>query len=103
MRKIILLIFASAFLNGCAEYTALVGPTYTMANTGSVIKASGSLAAGYTVRKVTKDSYGDAFTNNSSIRTCKVKHSSDLSKIFFETLDEIDCVRNHPFYFIALR
>ena len=103
MIKFIFFIFTCVFLNSCAEYTALVGPSYTMANSGSVMKAGSSFAAGYTFRKVTDDSYGDAFTSKSSVRTCKIKHSSDLNKIFFETLDEIDCVRNHPFYFIALR
>tara|TARA_B100001123_G_C14775257_1_gene814328 strand:- start:255 stop:557 length:303 start_codon:yes stop_codon:yes gene_type:complete len=99
MKKIIFSIFVCTFLNSCAEYTTLVGPSYTMANTGSVIKAGSSFAAGYTVRKITEDSYGDVFTNKSSIRTCKIEHSSHLSKIFFETIDEIDCVRNHTLLF----
>ena len=103
MKKFIFFIFACVFLNSCAEYTTLVGPSYTMANTGSVIKAGSSFAAGYTFRKVTDDSYGDAFANKSPTRTCEIKHSSDLNKIFFETLDEIDCVRNHSFHFIAIR
>ena len=103
MKKFIFFIFVCVFLNSCAEYTTLVGPSYTMANTGSVVKAGSSFAAGYTVRKISNDSYGDAFANKSSTRTCKIKHSSDLNKIFFETLDEMDCVRNHPFYFTALR
>ena len=103
MKRIISLIFAFAILNGCAEYTTLVGPSYTLANSGSIIKAGSSFAAGHTVRKITDNSYGDSFTTKSSTRTCKIQHSSDLSKIFFETLDEIDCERNHPFYFIALR
>ncbi len=103
MKRIISLIFAFAILNSCAEYTALVGPSYTMTNTGSIMKAGSSFAAGYTFRKATDGSYGDAFTNTSSTRTCKIKHSSDLNKIFFETLDEIDCVRNHPFYFTVHR
>ena len=103
MKKFIFFIFACVFLNSCAEYTTLVGPSYTMTNTGSIMKAGSSFAAGYTFRKATDGRYGDAFINTSSTRTCKIKHSSDLNKIFFETLDEIDCVRNHPFYFTVHR
>ena len=53
MKKFIFFIFACAFLNSCAEYTTLVGPSYTMTNTGSVVKAGSSFAAGYTFRKAT--------------------------------------------------
>ena len=95
MKKFIFFIFTCVFLNSCTEYAALVGPSYTMTNTGSIMKAGSSFAAGYTFRKATDGSYGDAFINTSSTRTCKIKHSSDLNKIFFETLDEIDCVRNN--------
>jgi len=96
MKKFIFFIFTCVFLNSCTEYATLVGPSYTMTNTGSIMKAGSSFAAGYTFRKATDGSYGDAFINTSSTRTCKIKHSSDLNKIFFETLDEIDCVRNNP-------
>ena len=95
MKKFIFFIFTCVFLNSCAEYATLVGPSYTMANTGSIVKAGSSFAAGYTVRKMTNDSY----EGKSSIRICQTKHSSDLNKIFFETLDEIDCVRNHTLLF----
>ena len=99
MKKFIFFLITGVFLNSCAEYTTLVGPSYTMANTGSIMKAGGSFAAGHTVRKMTNDSY----EGKSSIRICQTKHSSDLNKIFFETLDEIDCVRNHTLYFNELR
>ena len=91
MKKFIFFIFACVFLNSCAEYTTLVGPSYTMTNTGSIMKAGSSFAASYTFRKATDD----VLIDTSSTRTCKIKHSSDLNKIFFETLDEIDCVRNN--------
>jgi len=99
MKKFIFFLITGVFLNSCAEYTTLVGPSYTMANTGSIVKAGSSFAAGYTVRKMTNDSY----EGKSSIRICQTKHSSDLNKIFFETLDEIDCVRNHTLYFNEIR
>ena len=34
------------------------------------------------------------FNQNEKIRDCEIVHSSILSEIFFETLDEIDCENN---------
>ena len=106
MKRLILLIFGSVILNGCAEYSALVGPTYTLANSGSVLKASGSLAAGYAVRRATGTDVGDAFINTRQTRACRIIHSSNLNQIFFETLDGIDCMKDpyiDPYPYISLR
>jgi len=53
MKKNILLIIALAFLNACAEYTAVVGPGVTLAKSGSVIHSGASAAAGYVIKKTT--------------------------------------------------
>ena len=53
MNKNILLIIALAFLNACGEYTALVGPSVTLAKSGSVIHSGASAAAGYVIKKAT--------------------------------------------------
>ena len=45
MKKFIFFIFTCVFLNSCAEYSTLVGPSYTMVNSGSVMKAGSSFAA----------------------------------------------------------
>ena len=49
MKKIILLIFAAVILNGCAQYSSLLGPSITVAKTGNVTKAGSTLAASYGV------------------------------------------------------
>ena len=87
MKKIILLIFFATVLNGCAEYTSLLGPGVTMATTGSAMKAGGSLAASYTIDKT-------ELMESSEIRKCRTYHSAELNEIFFITLDELDCERN---------
>ena len=110
MKKNIILIFVLGILNGCAEYTALVGPSFTMAKTGNIINAAGPMAASYGFKKKTGKSPGqyvnslaknynkeNSYTNNENeIRECQTIHTTNLNKIFFNTLDEIDCFRN-PF------
>ena len=148
MKKSILLIITLAFLNACAEYTALVGPTYTMAKSGSIVQTGTAYASSYGIKKTLGQSPGEYVTSlvrknykidslfaqeanesaleaNESVpeasvkylasnlgekgigvnaisagpiktRECQTIHSSSLSEIFFETLDEIDCIRD-PF------
>ena len=53
MKKSVLLIIILAFLNACAEYTAVIGPSVTLAKSGNVIYSGGSAAAGYLIKKTT--------------------------------------------------
>ena len=108
MKKIFFLISMLAILNGCAQSTSFMGPTYTMAKSGSIIQASNSFAASYGFKQITGSTPGEyamSFTktyNEEPIlltekqRECQTFHSSSLSEIFFETLDGIDCIRD-PF------
>ena len=110
MKKSILLIITLVFLNACAEYSALVGPTFTMAKSGSVLQSGTSLASSYAIKKATGKSPGEyalslvkkndklntLLAKNENVRKCETTHSSSLTQIFFETLDEIDCMRD-PF------
>ena len=108
MKKIFFLIFALAILNGCAQSTSFLGPSYTMAKSGSIIQAGNSFAASYGIKQLTGTTPGEyamSFVKNyeaDSIlltekeRECQTFHSSFLSEIFFETLDGIDCLRD-PF------
>ena len=118
MKKSILLIITLAFLNACAEYTAFVGPSITMAKSGSVLQSGTSLATSYGIKKAIGQSPGEyvlslakknhkldtlldqsndiILAQNDNIRKCETLHSSSLTEIFFDTLDEIDCLRD-PF------
>ena len=107
MKKVFLLIFTLVILNGCAQSTSFVGPTYTMAKSGSILQAGNSYAASYGFKTLTGQTPGEyaysfAKDNNSELiltlqdRECETFHSSSLSEIFFDTLDGIDCFRD-PF------
>ena len=59
MKKSILLIIALAFLNACAEYSALVGPSYTLAKSGSIVQTGNVYATSYVVKKAIGKSPGE--------------------------------------------
>ena len=118
MKKSIILIVTLAFLNACAEYSALVGPSFTMAKSGSIVQTGTAYATSYGIKKTLGQSPGEyvtslvrknndvevrknndvdsLFAKNENVRECETSHSSSLTEIFFDTLDEIDCLRD-PF------
>tara|TARA_X000001036_G_scaffold327658_1_gene306199 strand:+ start:204 stop:515 length:312 start_codon:yes stop_codon:yes gene_type:complete len=99
MNRILILLLSIIILNGCAQSTSFVGPSYTLAKSGSVIQAGNSVAMSYGLKK-TLNQTGNKTMITSLVdrdtRECQTIHSSDLSKIFFETLDGINCYRD-PF------
>ena len=86
MKKILLLILVIPFLSNCSQYSAMIGPSYTLVETGSVLQATGSLSRSLAMNNA-KESIVDEINND----TCPVVHSSELSEIFFETLEHMDC------------
>ena len=99
MNKILILLLSILILNGCAQSTSFVGPSYTLAKSGSLIQAGNSVAMSYGFKKTLKQINTNTMITSladSDIRECQTIHSSDLSEIFFDTLDGIDCYRD-PF------
>ncbi|MDA7769987.1 hypothetical protein N8925_01610 [Candidatus Pelagibacter sp.] len=103
MKKNILFIIIFIVLNGCAQYSSIVGPAYTMAKTGSPILAGASAATSYGIKKTTGYTSGEHINSlvknlkeEESYKECQTIHSSPINEIFFETLDEIDCFQD-PF------
>ena len=110
MKKNIFFVTIFIILNGCAQYSSVVGPTYTLAKSGSIVSTGASVATAYGFKKTTGQSPGDyvnslvrknykinSFMNEKeNIKECQTLHTSTLNEIFFETLDEIDCFRD-PF------
>ena len=88
MKKILLTILLLPFLSNCTQYSAMVGPTLTLAETGSLIQATTSLSTSLGIKNV-RQSLTDEIRGEN---ICPTFHSSELSQIFFETLDEMDCV-----------
>ena len=87
MKKILLTILLLPFLNNCTQYSAMVGPTLTLAETGSFIQATTSLSTSIGIKNV-RQSLTDEIRGEN---ICPTFHSSELSQIFFETLDQMDC------------
>ena len=99
MNRILVLLLGIVILNGCAQSTSFVGPTYTLAKSGSVMQAGNSVAMSYGFKKALKQIDTNTMITSLvdiDIRECQTIHSSDLSEIFFDTLDGIDCYRD-PF------
>ena len=100
MKKIFLLLSVILFLNGCVQTTSMMGPTYTLVKTGSVVQAGSSIATSYGIKSTLGQSPSEIIFSfakkENSTRECETFHSSDLNAICFDTLDEIDCLRN-PF------
>ena len=86
MKKILLLILMIPVLSNCGQYSAMIGPSYTLVETGSILQASSSLSSSLAMSSA-KQSIIDDINND----TCPVVHSSELSEIFFETLEHMDC------------
>ena len=75
MKKIILIFLLIPLLNNCGPYSAAVGPSLTMLNSGSILQASASYASSLTMNKL-KEDYADEL-NLANI--CPTTHSSELN------------------------
>jgi hypothetical protein len=53
LKKIIISAFAMCFLTGCLQNTAFLGPTLTVASTGSVYQAGLSYGSSQVIKKMT--------------------------------------------------
>jgi len=87
MKKILLFLAFCLSLSGCGQYTSMIGPSLTLVETGSIIRASTSYGSSYSA-SIVRQSVTEELKAE---RICQTHHSSDLSKIFFETLDRDDC------------
>ena len=75
-------------LNNCGPHSAVIGPSLTLVNTGSILQASTSYASSLTINKL-KEDYADKL-NVTNI--CQTVHTAELNEVFFETLEHSDCI-----------
>ena len=87
MKRILLLITTLFFLTGCSQYSAMLAPSITLVETGNVLQASSAYGRSYTLGLARQNVSEELSVE----RICETHHSSDLSKIFFETQDRDDC------------
>ena len=74
-------------LNSCGPFSAAVGPSLTLVKSGSILQASASYAGSSVMKKFKED-----YTNELNVeKICPTVHSSELNKIFFETIEHMDC------------
>ena len=88
MKRILLLLFLLPLLSNCSQYTAVIGPGITLAQTGSFAQASTALSKSIAINEVKKEYVANSL---SAERICPTIHSAEINKIFFETIEEMDC------------
>ena len=65
----------------------MVSPALTLAHTGSFAQATTSLSSSLAINEAKKEYANDLEAE----RICQTVHSSEINKIFFETIEEMDC------------
>ena len=75
-------------LSNCTQYSAVIGPSITFAQTGSFAQASSALSKSIAINEVKKEYAANSLTAE---RICPSAHSAEINKIFFETIEEMDC------------
>ena len=88
MKRTFLLITTLFFLTGCSQYSAMLAPSITLVETGNVLQASSAYGRSYTLGLARQNVSEELSVE----RICETHHSSDLSKIFFETQDRDNCI-----------
>ena len=74
-------------LNNCTQYSAMVGPSFTLAKTGSILQTTTSLSSSLAMTTI-KTNFANELKNEN---ICPTVHTSELNKVFFETLEHLDC------------
>ena len=92
MIKNLKLLFIFIFLTGCAQSVAVIGPTVTVATTGSVNQAllSGTINKGikHQTGKNVSEHMVQAFNEPLD---CSMKSSNELAEMFFDEYNDLDC------------
>ena len=66
----------------------MIGPSYTLAETGNFLQTTTSLSSSIAANNVKSNFIQEVKSDN----YCETFHTSELNQIFFETLEEMDCV-----------
>ena len=98
MYKISCILFALIFLHGCAGHystTSIFGTGATIASGGSAAKTLFATGTNIYIEKSTGKTTLQHVADNTidaELRDCQIDHSAEINQIFFETLDQFDCV-----------
>ena len=95
MKNFLLISVSLIFLTGCVQSVALLGPTYSIVKTGGIQHALVGKTIDYGIKNKTGKDVSthitDTFEDEAKIQECKINHSNNLDKVFFNSLQEIDC------------
>ena len=99
MFKKFCVLFLLLFNYNCAQHTAsLVSSGIGIASGASVSQTTFTSGANIFLKETTgKDTLEHVTDNtlNAEVRNCEINHSAGINKIFFITLDQIDCDRKY--------
>ena len=88
MKRLIFILIVLPLLTNCTQYSAMMNPSITLATGGTLSQASTSLASSLAVNEAKKSLQAEL----SEANYCQTHHSSELNEIFFETIDQSDCI-----------
>ena len=95
MKKFLFILFILIVLQGCSsQTTSYFSSGLTLASGGTTAKSIFATGTNiYIENKTGKNTFQHVKdkTLDSEIRKCEITHSAEINKIFFETLDQIDC------------
>ena len=90
LKKIIIGLFVGCFLNGCIQSSAILGPVYTLANTGNVFQAGLSYGSGKALQKITGKTPTENFKSLLDKKNTKVKEEENYNEFFALVKSRID-------------
>tara|TARA_B100001250_G_C19284513_1_gene564753 strand:+ start:183 stop:476 length:294 start_codon:yes stop_codon:yes gene_type:complete len=85
------------FLQGCTETSTLVSSGFSIATGTHPTKIVLSTVSDLYLERITgKNSIEHAagIIPGTDIRKCEIIHSADINEVFFDSLDEIDCIKS---------
>ena len=95
MYKNFLVLLIIVFLQGCGSQTSsYISSGLTLASCGTTAKSIFATGTNlYIENKTGKNTFQHVRENtlDVEIRKCEITHSAEINKIFFETLDQINC------------
>lgn len=88
MKRLIFILIVLPLLTNCTQYSAMMNPSITLATGGTISQASTSLARSLAVNEAKKGLQAEL----SEAKYCQTFHSSELNEIFFETIEQSNCI-----------
>ncbi len=90
------LIFLLIFVYSCSDHAStILGAGITIASGGSISRTTLTTGASFFIKEKTgKNTFEHAANATTKIETrrCQVEHSAEINEIFFNSLDQIDCI-----------